>query len=187
MKPKIKSLNGIKRTDSKKRQREVNDIKFRQAKRSNSATSQESSFDCSSESSDPLIEFLPLEWDSGALDEHITIMLDKFDWNVQSQEYCLENINPATFFDVIESTDYSFRQYSNEPKPTLDLVAGDDLFSTALIRSTSENFAFDQEESNARKRGRPRKNSGIDERMSNEQSLVLDVIFDSHIPDTDSA
>lgn len=197
VKPKMKASNGLKRSESKKRVRDLNDMKYRQAKRSNSATSQESSLDCSSESSDPLLDFLPLEWDSAVLDEHITIMLDKFDWNVQAQDsYSLENwheMNPATFFDVIEASDSSFRQYSsvvNELKPIHDsIVNSDDIFMLRCLKA-SEGNSFDCQESgsesSAKKRGRPRKNSGTDERMISEQSLVLDVIFDSHMSESDS-
>lgn len=195
VKPKMKPSSGLKRSDSKKRIRDVNDMKYRQAKRSNSSSSNESSLDCSSESSDPLLDFLPLEWDSAVLDEHITIMLDKFDWNAQVQEsYSLEHwneMNPATFFDVIESGDSSFRQYVNELKPTHDQLANsEDLFMLRSLKAAEDN-SFDYQEngldSSSKKRGRPRKNSATDERMISEHSLVLDVIFDSHISDPDSA
>lgn len=194
IKPKMKTSSGVKRSDSKKRTRDINDMKYRQAKRSNSASSQESSLDCSSESSDPLLDFLPLEWDSAVLDEHITIMLDKFDWNAQTQEsYSLDNwheMNPATFFDVIESGDSSFRQYVNELKPTHEHLANsEDLFMLRPLKVPEGIInAFDYQEngleSSSKKRGRPRKNSATDER---EHSLVLDVILDSHMSDTDSA
>ncbi len=195
VKPKIKSSSGLKRSESKKRCRDVTDMKFRQAKRSNSASSQDSSLDCSSESSDPLLDFMPLEWDSAVLDEHITIMLDKFDWNVQSHEFhSLENwheLSPATFFDVIESGESSFRHYSmiTEHQPSCDSISADEMFMQPA-RSFRDGIISDYHENgseSARKRGRPRKNSATEERTISDHSLVLDVVFDSHMPEPDSA